>query len=114
MAGDSCGRAPSGAPSPAGTALGCGRGVRAIPAQESGVSWLLTLAAHWVAGGLLRTARPPPLRQIAVGVIELVRATPQLMVIFWIFFAVPAMTGHKLPAWTAAVVPVVDSGILPC
>ena len=32
------------------------------------------------------------------------RATPQLMVIFWIFFAVPTLTGHKVPAWTAAIV----------
>ena len=78
--------------------------------KSLGVSWLLTLAAIAIglpAGillALLRTAGPPPLRQIAVGVIEVVRATPQLMVIFWIFFAVPAMTGHKVPAWTAAIV----------
>jgi ABC-type amino acid transport system permease subunit len=25
-------------------------------------------------------------------------------VIFWVFFAVPALTGHKVPAWTAAII----------
>jgi His/Glu/Gln/Arg/opine family amino acid ABC transporter permease subunit len=77
--------------------------------KSLGISWLLTLAAIGIglpAGillALLRAAGPPPLRQMAVGLIEVVRATPQLMVIFWIFFAVPAFTGHKIPAWTAAV-----------
>jgi His/Glu/Gln/Arg/opine family amino acid ABC transporter permease subunit len=78
--------------------------------RSLGVSWLLTFTAIGIglpAGvmlALLRTAGPPLLRQIAVGVIEVVRATPQLMVIFWIFFAVPAMTGQKVPAWTAAII----------
>jgi His/Glu/Gln/Arg/opine family amino acid ABC transporter permease subunit len=80
--------------------------------RSLGVSWLLTLAAIGIglpAGivlALLRTAGPSPLRQIAVAVIEVVRATPQLMVIFWLFFALPAITGHKVPAWTAAIVSV--------
>jgi His/Glu/Gln/Arg/opine family amino acid ABC transporter permease subunit len=78
--------------------------------KSLGVSWLLTLAAIGIglpAGillALLRTSGPTPVRQIAVGVIEVVRATPQLMVIFWVFFAVPALTGHKVPAWTAAII----------
>ena len=78
--------------------------------RSLGTSWLLTLAATGIGLpvgillALLRTAGPPPLRQLAIGVIEIVRATPQLMVIFWVFFAVPAMTGHKMPAWTAAIV----------
>ena len=78
--------------------------------KSLGVSWLLTLAAIGIglpAGillALLRTGGPTPLRQIAVGVIEVVRATPQLMVIFWVFFAMPALTGHKVPAWTAAII----------
>jgi His/Glu/Gln/Arg/opine family amino acid ABC transporter permease subunit len=78
--------------------------------RSLGVSWLLTFTAigfglpAGVLLALLRTVGPPPLRQFAVGVIEVVRATPQLMVIFWIFFAVPAMTGQKVPAWAAAIV----------
>jgi len=77
--------------------------------KSRGVSWLLTFAAIGIglpAGvllALLRTSGPPLLKQMAVGVIEVVRATPQLMVIFWVFFAMPAMTGHKVPAWTAAI-----------
>jgi His/Glu/Gln/Arg/opine family amino acid ABC transporter permease subunit len=78
--------------------------------KSLGVSWLLTLAAIGIglpAGillALLRTGGPTPFKQLAVGVIEVVRATPQLMVIFWVFFAVPAVTGHKVPAWTAAII----------
>jgi His/Glu/Gln/Arg/opine family amino acid ABC transporter permease subunit len=78
--------------------------------KSLGVSWLLTLAAIGIglpAGillALLRTGGPTPVKQIAVGVIEVVRATPQLMVIFWVFFAVPALSGQKVPAWTAAII----------
>lgn len=78
--------------------------------KSLGVSWLLTLASIGIGlpfGILLaiqRSSGPPVLKQIATGLIEVVRATPQLMVIFWVFFAVPAMTGHKVPAWTAAIV----------
>jgi His/Glu/Gln/Arg/opine family amino acid ABC transporter permease subunit len=77
--------------------------------KSLGVSWLLTFAAIGIglpAGillALLRTSGPPVLKQMAVGLIEVVRATPQLMIIFWVFFAAPAMTGHKVPAWTAAI-----------
>ena len=77
--------------------------------KSLGVSWLLTVTS--VAIGLpagillavLRAGGPAVLRHLAVAIIELVRATPQLMVIFWVFFAVPAFTGHKVPAWTAAI-----------
>jgi His/Glu/Gln/Arg/opine family amino acid ABC transporter permease subunit len=77
--------------------------------KSLGVSWLLTVtsvAIGFPAGILLAVLRsdgPPVLRHLAVAVIELVRATPQLMVIFWVFFAVPALTGHKVQAWTAAI-----------
>ena len=75
-----------------------------------GVSALLTLisvAIGLVAGMLLavlRTSGPPGIRQLAVAYIEIVRAIPQLMVIFWVFFTWPALTGQKVPAWTAAIV----------
>lgn len=73
------------------------------------VSILLTLisvAIGLVAGMLLGVARmsgPPGIRHLAVAYIEFVRAIPQLMVIFWVFFTWPAMTGQKVPAWTAAI-----------
>ena len=75
-----------------------------------GVSWLLTAASVAIglpAGILLAVLRmqgPIGLRQLAIGIIEIIRATPQLMVIFWVFFAVPALTGQKVPPWTAAIV----------
>jgi len=74
------------------------------------VSWLLTFASVGLGLpisiflALLRLNGPPIIKQLAVGTIEVVRATPQLMLIFWVFFAVPAITGNKVPAWTAAIV----------
>src|SRR3546814_6816617 len=35
--------------------------------------------------------------------IELVRATPELLVVFWLFFGLPAVTGKAVSGWTAAV-----------
>ena len=76
-----------------------------------GVSWALTLISvgiGMVVGTVLAAARmrgPAGVRHAAVFVIEVVRAIPQLMVIFWVFFTYPAITGgQSLSAWTAAVV----------
>ena len=75
-----------------------------------GVSWLLALisiALGMLAAvplALLRVYGPPGLRHAAVAVIEVVRATPELMVVFWIFFIVPTLTGRDLSAWASAVV----------
>jgi polar amino acid transport system permease protein len=49
-----------------------------------------------------RMSRLAPLRYLAIGIIEIVRATPQLMVIFWIYFTYPALTGQSLSAWNGA------------
>ena len=78
--------------------------------RSLGVSWLLTFAAIGIGLPLgillavLRTSGPPGLRHLAVAIIEVIRATPQLMVIFWVFFAVPAVSAQKVPPWTAAIV----------
>ncbi|ADV14800.1 amine acid ABC transporter, permease protein, 3-TM region, His/Glu/Gln/Arg/opine family [Mesorhizobium australicum WSM2073] len=40
----------------------------------------------------------------AVFLIEIVRATPELMVIFWVYFGAPAITGQPIDGWTAALV----------
>jgi His/Glu/Gln/Arg/opine family amino acid ABC transporter permease subunit len=78
--------------------------------KSLGISWLLTIMSIGIglpAGillALLRSSGPAVVKHIATGMIEVIRATPQLMVIFWVFFAVPALTGHKVPAWTAATV----------
>lgn len=84
---------------------------------ESGPFLLKGLATSWILalvsislGGLaaipLAAARvygPAGLRHLAVAVIELVRATPELMIVFWAFFAVPALIGQAVSSWTAAV-----------
>ena len=75
-----------------------------------GVSWLLTIisvASGMVAGVLLAALRlrgPAGLRHLAVGYIELIRATPQIMVIFWVFFSAGTLTGVRLTAWPAAII----------
>jgi His/Glu/Gln/Arg/opine family amino acid ABC transporter permease subunit len=43
-------------------------------------------------------------RHAAVGYIELIRSIPQVMIIFWIYFSVPALTGAVLSAWPAALI----------
>jgi polar amino acid transport system permease protein len=52
---------------------------------------------------LARMHAPAGLRHAVVMLIELVRATPELLVIFWLFFALPAVTGKAVSGWTAAV-----------
>jgi His/Glu/Gln/Arg/opine family amino acid ABC transporter permease subunit len=72
------------------------------------VSFLLTavsVAGGIVGGALLavaRTSGPFGVRHIATAFIEIVRAVPQLMVIFWIFFTWPALTGQGMSPWGAA------------
>jgi His/Glu/Gln/Arg/opine family amino acid ABC transporter permease subunit len=74
------------------------------------VSCLLTLVS--VALGMVfgiglaaaRMSRFAPLRYLSMAYTETVRATPQLMVIFWIFFTYPVFAGHNMSPWTGAVV----------
>jgi polar amino acid transport system permease protein len=57
------------------------------------------LSLGLVTGAALATARaygPAGVRHVAVALIEIVRGMPQLMVIFWIFFALPEVT-HEAP-----------------
>ncbi len=75
-----------------------------------GVSFAMTaisIAAGLPLGIVLAAARgsgTAPLRWLAIAIIEVVRATPQIMVIFWIYFSYPALTGQSLSAWTGAAV----------
>jgi polar amino acid transport system permease protein len=55
-----------------------------------------------IALAALRMSRIKPLRWLAIATIEVVRATPQIMVIFWIYFTYPAVTGQSLSAWSGA------------
>src|SRR3546814_13814892 len=72
-------------------------------------SWMLALAAISLGGlaavqrALARMHAPAGLRHAVVMLIELVRATPELLVVFWLFFGLPAVTGKAVSGWTAAV-----------
>lgn len=73
-----------------------------------GRSWLLAIVAI-AAGGLaaapLALARvygPPGIRQAATALIECVRATPELMIVFWVYFTLPIVTGNQVTSWNAA------------
>lgn len=73
-----------------------------------GRSWLLAIVAI-VAGGLaaapLALARvygPPGVRQAATALIESVRAIPELMIVFWVYFTLPLVTGNQVTSWNAA------------
>lgn len=75
-----------------------------------GVSFLLALVSVVVgtifAVGLAaaRTGGPAGIRHIAIAFIEIVRAVPQLMLIFWVFFTLPALTGQGTSPWAAALI----------
>jgi polar amino acid transport system permease protein len=83
---------------------------RTSPFLLKGLSVSCVMTALSIAAGLplgialaaARMSRSRPLRWLAVAFIEIVRATPQLMVIFWIYFTYPALTGHIISSWTGA------------
>jgi len=51
--------------------------------------------------GLLSISRNRPVRWASVGIIQTIRGTPLLMVIFWMFFLLPSLFGGGMPAsWT--------------
>ncbi len=74
-----------------------------------GRSWLLALIAIAVGGlaaiplALARVYGPPGVRHAAVALIEAVRATPELMIIFWVYFTLPIVTGSQVTSWEAAI-----------
>ena len=53
---------------------------------------------------VLRVYGPRGPRHLAVAVIEVVRAVPELMIIFWVFFSIPRLTGFVVDGWTAAII----------
>jgi polar amino acid transport system permease protein len=74
------------------------------------VSWelaILSVLIGLATGTLLAAARlygVVGVRHAAVVYIELVRAIPQIMILFWVFFSVPPLTGAVLDAWPAALI----------
>lgn len=75
-----------------------------------GRSWILaflSVGLGMIIALLLAAGRvygPPGISHISVAIIEIVRGTPELMVIFWIYFTYPAVIGHAISNWWAAVV----------
>lgn len=74
-----------------------------------GVSWLLALMS--IGLGLLlamplaagRVYGPIGVRHVCTGIIEVVRGIPELMAIFWAFFALPLFFNYNVTNWWAAV-----------
>jgi polar amino acid transport system permease protein len=75
-----------------------------------GLSWALALLSVTLGSlvavplAVARVYGPRGISHAAVALIEIVRATPELMVVFWVFFMYPILIGGNLSAWTAAVV----------
>ncbi|HKX07550.1 MAG TPA: amino acid ABC transporter permease [Stellaceae bacterium] len=73
-----------------------------------GRSWLLAIVAITAGGlaaaplALARVYGPPGIRQAATALIECVRATPELMIVFWVYFTLPIVTGNQVTSWNAA------------
>jgi His/Glu/Gln/Arg/opine family amino acid ABC transporter permease subunit len=73
-----------------------------------GRSWWLAIVAMAIGSAaavplaLLRVYGPPWPRRAATLLIEAVRATPELMIIFWVYFTLPVVTGSQVSAWNAA------------
>ena len=73
-----------------------------------GRSWLLALIAMAAGGAAsvplaaMRVYGPRWLASAATLLIEAIRMTPELMIVFWVYFAAPVMTGSNVTAWNAA------------
>jgi polar amino acid transport system permease protein len=74
------------------------------------VSWelaILSVLIGLLTGTLLAAARlygVVGIRHAAIAYIELIRSTPQIMIIFWVYFGVPPLTGTVLNPWPAALI----------
>jgi len=68
---------------------------------------ILSFGLGLLVGIVIAVARESeigPLRWVAKGYVELLRNVPQLMVIFWVYFLLPVVTGHSINEYLAAVV----------
>ena len=74
-----------------------------------GRSWLLAVVSILVGGiaafplALARVYGPKGIRHAAVALIEAVRSTPELMIIFWVYFTAPVLLGNEVSTWQAAI-----------
>src|SRR5689334_10865587 len=73
-----------------------------------GRAWLLALTSVGIGAlaaaplALMRVYGVWGLRHVTVTVIEAVRATPELMLIFWVYFTFPLISGSQVTSWNAA------------
>ena len=73
-----------------------------------GRSWLLAIISMATGSlaavplALLRAYGPRWPRRVAALLIEAVRATPELMIVFWVYLTLPVVTGAEISAWNAA------------
>ncbi|HKO09662.1 MAG TPA: amino acid ABC transporter permease, partial [Alphaproteobacteria bacterium] len=54
--------------------------------------------------GILRTGGLGAARALAAGYIEIIRGTPLLVVLFFVYFGLPPVIGYRLSAYEAAVI----------
>jgi His/Glu/Gln/Arg/opine family amino acid ABC transporter permease subunit len=61
-------------------------------------------SAFGILLGIARSGRVPVIRQLAMLYIEIIRGTPLLVVLFVVYFALPALVGFRFTAYQAAVI----------
>lgn len=84
----------------------------AWPALMGGLGVTLQLAAITIVLSMVlaipvavaRMSNIEIIRWVAQGYIEIFRCTPMLVQLFWIFYALPALTGFAIPGFTCAVI----------
>ncbi len=83
---------------------------RGMLVRGLGISWLysiISIAVGMIVGTALAACRAyasKPWRLTAAGVVEIIRATPQLMIFLWVFFVLPEITHKSLaPDWSAII-----------
>jgi glutamate/aspartate transport system permease protein len=85
---------------------------RALPFLWTGMQLTLLLTVLAMAGGIVlgtalalaRLWAPPPFRQLAAGYVNLLRAIPLILVVFWFYFLVPLAAGHAVGAFPSALI----------
>jgi len=89
--------------------------VEAMPDLMKGAGVTLQIAGIGLAGGLLlgillglvRAYAPKVFNAIALLYVEIIRGTPIIVQVMFIYFAIPIMTGRRVDAMVAAIVAIV-------
>ncbi len=71
---------------------------------ETALLVILGGAAFGLGLGILRTGGLGAARVLAAGYIEIIRGTPLLVVLFFVYFGLPPVIGYRLSAYEAAVI----------